>query len=99
MIGPVVREKASDILPVSEASFAELRATNAKIRASNAELAEANRERVVVLKAAEAKLQRLFPVGPTNSLYTLLSHHINSHHCGSSESIVSSRARTFVYIW
>ena len=62
VIVPVALDKASDVLPVSEAAFEELRATNAELRASHASLAQANSESNDLLEAAEVKLKELFPV-------------------------------------
>ena len=64
VVGPIAHEKAENLLPVSKAAFAEVRATNAALRASDASLEASNAQNVAVLDAAEAKLQELFPVGP-----------------------------------
>ena len=65
MLAPVARDKATDLLPVSEASFEELRSDNAKLRASDAYLEGSNRQSNAVLEAAEAKILQIFPVNPT----------------------------------
>ena len=59
MIAPVALNKASDLLPVSEAAFKELRTANAELRASDAKLEQANSKSVAVLEAAKAKLKEL----------------------------------------
>ncbi len=64
VVGPIAQDKADNLLPVSKAAFAEVRATNAALRASDASLEASNAQNVAVLDAAEAKLQELFPVGP-----------------------------------
>ncbi|CAL5222400.1 g4759 [Coccomyxa viridis] len=64
VIAPVTLDKASDLLPVSEASFEELRAANAELRASDASLEQANSKSVAALEAADAKLKELFPGSP-----------------------------------
>lgn len=71
-MGPVAREKAEGLLPVSKAAFQEVRATNAALRASDASLEASNAQSVAVLNAAEAKLQELFPVCP-NPLVSALA--------------------------
>ena len=78
MIAPVVSDKASDLLPASEASFQELRAGNAALRASNANLKTINSQEVAVLEEAEAKLKLLYPVSPS----PLLCHPLPCHSPG-----------------
>ncbi len=65
VIAPIALDKASDLLPVSEASFEELRVANAALRASNADLKQANNNQVAVLEAAEDKIRELTPVSFT----------------------------------
>lgn len=73
MVGPIAHDKADNLLPVSKAAFAEVRATNAALRASDASLEASNAQNVAVLDAAEAKLQELFPVRQISCLCNALS--------------------------
>ena len=75
VIAPVTLDKASDLPPVSEASFEELRAANAELRASDASLEQANSKSVAALEAADAKLKELFPVSVGYSSCLLPTHH------------------------
>ena len=74
MVGPVAFDKAQDLLPVSKASFQELKATNAALRASDASLKQSNSDQVATLEAAEAKIKELSPVSRhVSHIYSLMS--------------------------
>ena len=57
-----MRDMASEFLPVSKASFEELRIVNAGLKASNANIRRANSQSTAVLEAVKAKLKDLVPV-------------------------------------
>ena len=83
VIVPVALDKASDVLPVSEAAFEELRATNAELRASHASLAQANSESNDLLEAAEVKLKELFPVSSDTPRVLSIAPH--GMHCAGGQ--------------
>ena len=74
VLDPVARDKISDLLPASEASFEELRSANTKLRASDAYLEESNSKSIIILEAAETKLKQLFPVSQIFHVHLTLHH-------------------------
>lgn len=69
VVNPMAQDNAWELLPVSKASFGELRAANAEMRASNADLEESNAKETAILEAVEAKLLEI--------------SHVRSHMCFS----------------